>query len=270
MKIFETHAHYDDEAFDGDRDSLLEAMLAPDGTLDYIVNVGASLSGCKASVELAKKYPKVYAAVGFHPEEVVEDGKLRLNKSDMEWLENAFLESDKIVAVGEIGLDYYWISKEPQIAETDKLLQKEWFINQLELAYKVKKPVIIHSREACQDTYELLRDNHGSDVGGIIHCYSYSKEAAKQFLDMGFYIGIGGVVTFKNAKKLVEAVNYIPMDRIVLETDCPYMAPEPNRGKRNDSRNIQFVAQKIAQIKNLSEAEVIDITHNNAKRVYQI
>lgn len=267
MKIFETHAHYDDERFDEDRDELISSILSDAGELDYIVNVGASRQGCEASLALAAQYEKVYAAIGFHPEDIV-----RLKESDIEWLEEtirtqSIIKGGKIVALGEIGLDYYYVSDDADVAATEKKQQREWFAAQMNTAYRTHMPVMIHSRDACQDTIDILKNNHGQDTGGIIHCYSYSKEAARDFLNMGFSIGIGGVLTFKNAKKLVEAASYIPMDRIVLETDSPYMAPEPNRGKRNDSRNIKYVAEKLAQIKGLDTQEVIDITNQNARRL---
>ena len=236
MKIFETHAHYDDERFDEDRDELISSMLSDTGELDYIVNVGASRQGCEASLALAAQYEKVYAAIGFHTEDIV-----RLKESDIEWLENKLGES--------------------------KPRKIEWIAAQTNVAYRTHMPVMIHSRDACQDTIDILKSNHGQETGGIIHCYSYSREAARDFLNMGFSIGIGGVLTFKNARKLVEAAAYIPMDRIVLETDSPYMAPEPNRGKRNDSRNIKYVAEKLAQIKGLDTQEVIDVTNQNARRL---
>ena len=264
MKIFETHAHYDDERFDEDRDELISSMLSDTGELDYIVNVGASRQGCEASLALAAQYEKVYAAIGFHPEDIV-----RLKESDIEWLENMLGESKtrKIVALGEIGLDYYYVSDDADMAAAEKKQQREWFAAQMNVAYRTHMPVMIHSRDACQDTIDILKSNHGQETGGIIHCYSYSMEAARDFLNMGFSIGIGGVLTFKNARKLVEAAAYIPMDRIVLETDSPYMAPEPNRGKRNDSRNIKYVAEKLAQIKGLDTQEVIDVTNQNARRL---
>lgn len=256
MKIFETHTHLDDEAFDMDRTSLIEEMLGADGTIDYIINVGASLRGCVESIKLAADYEKIYAAIGVHPEEVSE-----LKESDIEWLIENATTNDKIVAIGEIGLDYHY-------EEPVRDIQKYWFDRQLQAAYQIRKPVIIHSREACQDTIDMLKSNHANELGGIIHCYSYSKEAARDYLNMGFHIGIGGVVTFKNARKLVEAVEYIPLDKIVLETDCPYMAPEPHRGKRNDSRNLQYVAAKIGEIKGLSPQEVIDATNYNARKLF--
>ena len=159
------------------------------------------------------------------------------------------------------------MSDDADMAAAEKKQQREWFAAQMNVAYRTHMPVMIHSRDACQDTIDILKSNHGQETGGIIHCYSYSMEAARDFLNMGFSIGIGGVLTFKNARKLVEAAAYIPMDRIVLETDSPYMAPEPNRGKRNDSRNIKYVAEKLAQIKGLDTQEVIDVTNQNARRL---
>ena len=256
MKIFETHAHYDDSDFDEDREELITSMLSDDGKLDCIINVGASLKGCEDSLLLASRYDKVYAAIGVHPEEV--EG---LTMGHMRWIKENASMNRKVLAIGEIGLDYHY-------PEPTKEVQKQWFRQQLKIAGEIKKPVIIHSRDACADTLECMRMEHADKIGGIIHCYSYSKEAARDYLDMGFYFGIGGVVTFKNARKLIEAVEYIPMERIVLETDCPYMAPEPHRGTRNDSRNITFVAEKIAQIKGMTPQEVIDITNKNARKLF--
>lgn len=254
MKIFDTHAHYDDEAFDSDRDELLKRLLSTD--IDTIVNVGASLSGCRESVGLAKKYDNIYAAVGVHP-----DDYDKLNEEFLDWIKNTCMSEPKVVAVGEIGLDYYY-------PEPSRDVQLKWFQRQLELAVEVKKPVIIHSRDACADTINILKDGHAKDIGGIIHCYSYTKESVKAFYDMNFYFGIGGVLTFKNARKLVEAAEVIPMERIVLETDCPYLAPVPNRGKRNDSSNIQYVVERLAGIRKMSCEEIIDITNKNARRLF--
>lgn len=256
MKIFETHAHYDDSDFDEDREELITSMLSDDGALDCLINVGASLKGCEDSLLLASKYDKVYAAIGVHPEEV--EG---LTMGHMRWIKENASMNRKVLAIGEIGLDYHY-------PEPTKEVQKQWFRQQLKIASEIRKPVIIHSRDACADTLECMRMEHADKIGGIIHCYSYSKEAAKDYLDMGFHFGIGGVVTFKNARKIIEAVEYIPMERIVLETDCPYMAPEPHRGTRNDSRNIAFVAEKIAQIKGMTAQEVIDITNKNARKLF--
>lgn len=251
--IFESHAHYDDEAFDEDRESLLLA-LAGHG-IDRVINVGASLAGCRATLELMEKYPFVYGAMGVHPSETAE-----LSEEGIAWLREQ-CSCDKVVAVGEIGLDYYW--KEPEEA-----VQKRWFERQLELAREVALPVIIHSRDAAKDTLDMMRALHAEEMGGVVHCYSYTKELAREYLNMDFYFGIGGVITFKNAKKLKEAVDYIPLDKILLETDSPYLAPEPNRGKRNSSLNLPYIAQAVAELKGVSREEVEEATSRNAERLF--
>ncbi|MBQ9135018.1 MAG: TatD family hydrolase [Lachnospiraceae bacterium] len=251
--IFETHAHYDDEAFSEDRDSLLVSM--PENGIGKIVNVGASISSCKTTIELMDKYPYVYGALGVHPSETAE-----LTEENFAWLREQ-CSHKKCVAVGEIGLDYYW-------PEPDRETQKKWFIRQLNLARELKLPVVIHSRDAAQDTMDIMKEQHAEEIGGVIHCFSYTKETAAVFLNMGFYIGVGGVITFKNAKKLKEAVEFIPMDRIVVETDSPYLAPVPYRGKRNDSLHLSYIIKEIADIKGLTPAEVEKVTWNNAEKLY--
>lgn len=252
--IFDTHAHYDDEAFDDDREQLLERMR--NRGVEYIVNVGASMASCKSTIGLIRRFPYVYGALGVHPDEVAE-----LTDYDYSWLAKSVYKP-KIVAVGEIGLDYHWNdNREQQIAA---------FERQMDIAREAELPIIIHSRDSAKDTYDVMKSNKADEIGGVIHCFSYTKEMAKQFLDMGFYLGIGGVVTFNNAKKLQEVVEYMPMDRMVIETDCPYLAPVPNRGKRNDSFNLPYVVSKIAEIKGISSDEVIDITSENAKKLYGI
>ncbi len=253
--IFDTHAHYDDGAFDEDREELLSAL--PDQDIKKVVNVGASLASCRKTLELMEQYDYIYGAMGVHPSETEE-----LNEESFAWLRQQCLH-EKCVAVGEIGLDYYW--KEP-----DPKIQKKWFVRQLDLARELSLPVIIHSRDAAKDTVDILTQQRAEEIGGVIHCYSYTKETAKIFLNMGFYIGIGGVVTFKNSRKLKEAVEYIPIDRIVMETDCPYLAPEPNRGKRNSSLNLPYVAAVLAQLKGISEDEVRRITWENANKLYRL
>lgn len=253
--IFDTHAHYDDEAFDEDRDTLLAHL--PEEGIARVVDVGASLASCKKVLEIAARYDYIYAAIGVHPSETGE-----LDEENFVWLrENC--QTEKCVAVGEIGLDYHWPDPEREI-------QKKWFLRQLDLAREISKPVIIHSREAAKDTADLMQAAHAEEIGGVIHCYSYSKEMAKTFLDMGFYFGIGGVLTFKNAVKLKEAVAYIPMDRMVLETDCPYLAPVPNRGKRNYSGYIPYVVTEMAQVKGISEEEVRAAAWKNAHDLYRM
>ena len=209
--IFETHAHYDDEAYDDDRDALLSSMQ--ENGIGWIVNVGASLKSTLASIKLAEKYPFVYAAAGVHPSETAE-----LNEDNFAELGAQCLHK-KVAAVGEIGLDYYW-------DEPSHEIQKYWFERQLVLAKEINKPVIIHSRDAAKDTYDILAAQDAGEIGGVIHCYSYSQELALMYVKMGFYIGVGGVVTFKNAKKMKEVVEAVPIEKIVLETDSPYLAPE--------------------------------------------
>lgn len=255
MMIFDSHAHYDDEAFDGDRDELLGDMLS--GGIEAIVNVGSSIDSVKKTIALTEKYSFVYGAAGVHPCDTKE-----LKEEHIEWLKKQ-CALEKIVAVGEIGLDYYW-------DEPEREVQKKWFRRQLILAKEVKLPVIIHSRDAALDTWDILKKANAKELGGIIHCYSYTKEMAKNYLDIGFYFGIGGVITFSNAKKLKEAVSYIPLENIVLETDCPYLAPIPNRGKRNSSLNIPYIAEMIAEIKHVSYEKVVETTTKNAKQVYRM
>ena len=253
--IFDTHAHYDDDAFDEDRDVLLSGMK--EQNVEYIVNVGASMASSERSIKLAEKYPFVYAAVGVHPDEVGELDEEKFTKL-REWTAH-----EKVKAVGEIGLDYYWDKEKHD-------LQKHWFMRQMELASEVKLPMIVHSREAAKDTLDMVIAAKPLNLSGIIHCYSYSVEQAREYLNMGYYIGIGGVVTFKNAKKLKEVAEYTPLSQIVLETDCPYLAPTPFRGKRNDSSKIAYVAEELAAIKQVSVEEVIRITNENGRRLYNI
>jgi TatD DNase family protein len=253
--IFDTHAHYDDEQFDQDREELLLSMK--EAGIGNIVNVGANMASSERALELSDQYDFIYAAVGVHPSDSAE-----LNDENIEKLKSMSAH-DKCVAIGEIGLDYYW-------PEPDHELQKKWFRRQLKLAGEVKKPVIIHSRDAAQDTVSILREENAGSLGGVVHCFSYSKEIAQECVDMGFYIGIGGVLTFKNGRKLKETAEAIPIEKILLETDCPYLAPEPNRGKRNSSLYLPLVVKALSEIKGISEEEVIRITEENARRMYKL
>ena len=253
--IFETHAHYDDDRFAEDRDEILKSL--PEAGIGIVINSGASVESTRDTVELAQKYEHVYAAVGVHPSEIAE-----LDEGFFDWMrEQASWE--KTVAIGEIGLDYYW-DKEPEVQER----QRYWFGRQIELARETGLPIIVHSRDAAADTMQVMKEHHAEEIPGVIHCYSYSKEMAQEFMKMGYYIGVGGVVTFKNAKKLIETVEAIPLTRILLETDCPYMAPEPYRGKRNSSLYLPYVVERIAQIKGVSTEEVEKITENNARTLF--
>ncbi|MCC8044932.1 MAG: TatD family hydrolase [Clostridiales bacterium] len=252
--IFDTHAHYDDEAFDEDREELLSQMAG--AKVGAIVNMGASLAGVERSQQLAARYPFIYAGVGVHPDEV---GSL-----DEEKLRGLYelCRSPKTVTVGEIGLDYYWDRENHDT-------QKQWFVRQLQMAKDVDLPVNIHSRDAAQDTFDIMKTEHAGTTGGIIHCFSASAQMAREYVKLGYYIGVGGVVTFKNARVMKEVVAEVPMDHIVIETDCPYLAPAPHRGKRNSSLYLPLVIEAIAGIKGLSPQEVEKITWENARRVYR-
>lgn len=253
--IFDTHAHYDDEAFAPDRDTLLESLAAHN--IGTVVNIGASIQTTKNTLALVRRYPFLYGTAGVHPSETGE-----LNDHLLDWLKHVAGEN-RIVAIGEIGLDYYW--KEP-----DPAIQKHWFVRQMDLARQVKLPVVIHSRDAAKDTLDIMKAEQAGDLGGVIHCFSYGVEMAREYLDMGFYLGIGGVLTFDNARKLKEVVAYMPMDRIVLETDCPYLSPVPHRGKRNSSLNLPYVVEAISRIKQVPAEEVVAITEQNGRRLYRI
>jgi len=249
--IFDTHAHYDDKAFDIDREELLEKLFSE--SVAYIVNQGTDLKLSEYSISLAERYENMYCAVGIHPENITENSIGELEEI------KRLAGQQKVVAIGEIGLDYYWdIPKEPQ---------KVIFEKQLILANKLDMPVNVHDREAHGDVLEYLRKYKPK---GILHSFSGSVEMAREIVKIGMYIGIGGVVTFKNARKSVEVVREIPLERIVLETDCPYLSPVPFRGKRNHSGMITYTAEKIAEIKNISAEEVLKATCENAKKVYNI
>lgn len=251
--IFESHAHYDDEAFDEDREVLLASMEG--GGISHIVNVAASLKSLDQTKALMEKYPFVYGAFGLHPDEVGDLSDEVLKRIQM------LCKHEKTVAVGEIGLDYYWDKEQHDT-------QKYWFEQQLEVARSEELPVIIHSRDAAADTLEMTKRLRVGDIGGVLHCFSYGKELAREYLNMGLYLGIGGVVTFNNAKKLKEVVEYAPLSSLLLETDCPYLAPVPYRGKRNNSLFIPHIVKAVAEIKKVSCEVVIAETHENAKRLF--
>jgi len=253
--IFDTHAHYDDEAFDNDREALIRSL--PEAGIGRVVNIAASPESIEECLDLAHRFPYVYCALGIHPEHCAEMDEALLEEIRTK------LRDEKAVAVGEIGLDYYW-------PEPDREIQKHWFARQLQLAAEVDLPVVIHSREAAADTMRIMKENHAEKVGGVVHCYSYSVELAREFVKMGFYIGIGGVLTFKNARKLVEVAREIPLERLLLETDCPYLAPVPYRGKRNCSLYLPHVVAKLAELKGITEEEVIRVTEHNAETMYRL
>ncbi len=251
--IFDSHAHYNDHAFDNEREELL-GNLKRSG-VKYVVNVGADMDDSQDILELVKKYDYIYGALGVHPEAA---DRTPGNFTDI--LEKQILSEPKIRAIGEIGLDYHY---DGYSAEK----QKDIFIAQLELAKRLDMPVVIHSRDACEDTMEILKKYRPK---GVMHCFGYSAEIAEEIIKMGMYISFTGVLTFKNAKKAVKALKAVPLDRLMLETDCPYMAPEPYRGKRCDSSMIEQTAAKAAEIMGISPKEMQDITFENAKRFFGI
>lgn len=251
--FFDSHAHLDDRRFDGDRAEIFDDLK--NHCVGWVMNIGCDLTSSVRSVALAKQYPFVYAAVGSHPDDAdrVSDETLALYRS--------LCVEPKVRAIGEIGLDYHY-------EDVPREVQKVAFRRQLELARELSMPVVVHEREAHADAMELVREF--SDVTGVFHCYSGSLEQAKELVKRGWYIGFTGVVTFKNARKAVEVAEWLPLERILIETDCPYMAPEPHRGRRNDSRFVPLVAKKIAEIKGLSEETVEQATTENAKRLFGI
>lgn len=260
--IFETHAHYDDEKFDADREELLSSMQ--ENGIDKIINIGCDRKTCEATIELMNTYDFVYGAIGVHPSDIGS-----MDEELFSWMGQQ-LSHPKTVAVGEIGLDYYW-DKEEDVQERQRI----WFTRQLHLAADAGLPVIIHSRDAAADTLDIMKKEHFIDAehairnkGGVIHCFSYSKEIAREYVKMGYYIGVGGVSTFKNAKKLKEVIVETPIEHILLETDCPYMAPEPYRGKRNSSLYLPYVVKKIAELKDMKEEEVEEVTYRNAEKLF--
>ena len=278
-EIFDTHAHLCDAAFDEDREAII-ADLGAHG-VGAFTEIGFDLPSSRAALALAERYPQVYAAVGFHP-----DHSDHLRDEDVETLRQMVENDKKIVAIGEIGLDYHYTregilrraaaaGKEPDpeslaTADPEPEIQKACFRRMLQLARALGLPINVHSREAAQDTYDLIVEEHGYENSGIIHCFGYPVEMAERFVKLGLYVGVGGVVTFKNSRKLKEVVGRIPIERIVLETDCPYMAPVPKRGTRNDPRNLPYVVEEIASLRQMDPAEVNRITTENAKRVYRI
>ena len=253
--LFDSHSHYNDSKFDEDRDEILKTL--PDSGIEYIVNAADSMQSLKKIIPLAEKYPYIYASVGVHPEETGN-----LTEADMDTLLR-LSKHEKVCAIGEIGLDYYY-------EDPGRDVQKKWFDRQLSLAEEADLPVIIHDRDAHSDCIDILKGHNIKKIGGVMHCYSASAEMAPEFMSLGMYFGFGGTLTFKNAKKVQKAAYEIPIERILLETDCPYLAPEPLRGRRNDSRLIHYVAEKLAEIKGITVDEVAKITSENAKRLYRL
>lgn len=253
--LFDSHAHYNDEKFDGDRFTLLDKMK--ENGIGYIVNAADSMASIDKILPLCGRYDFLYAGVGVHPEEAGN-----LSEADIDKLKE-FARHEKVVAIGEIGLDYHY-------DDVPKEVQQYWFDRQLTLAEEINLPVIIHDREAHFDCIDILKKHDIKRIGGVMHCYSGSCEMAEEIMTLGMFFGFGGTVTFKNAKKVQRAAEHIPIERILLETDSPYLAPEPHRGEKNSSLLMHCVAEKIAEIKGISVEEVERITTENAKRLYRI
>lgn len=254
--FIDSHAHLDDERFDGDREQLIKNFK--ENNIDVVVNVGADLKSSRASVKLAKEYENIYAVVGVHPH-------------DAQYVDNDYLEQlkglskeDKVVAIGEIGLDYYYDNSPRDI-------QRRVFIEQLELAKELSFPVVIHTRDAAQETFDILREAaQDGRLTGVLHCYSGSVEMALEYIKLGFYISLGGPVTFKKAKTPKEVAAAVPLDKLLIETDCPYLTPEPYRGKRNDPTFVKYTAETIAEIKGISIEELARTTSENVRKLFEI
>lgn len=254
--MIDSHAHYNDKAFDDDRFELLSVL--PERGVEKVINVSDCIESMKECITLAEKFPHVYATVGVHP----YDGPT-LTESDYEKIKNAALSSKKVVAIGEIGLDYHY-------PDVSKAGQMNAFKRQIQIAKEVNLPIVIHERDACKDTLDILKSENVKDMSAVMHCFSGSVETLKIILDMGLYISLGGVVTFKNAAKTIEVAKYVPLDRLMLETDAPYLAPTPHRGKRNDSTLMHLTAEKIAEVKGISFEEVERNTTENANKFFNI
>lgn len=251
MKLVDTHCHIDNEKFDLDREEVIDRI---EKNLEFVVNIGYDLKSSQATKKLTEEYNFIYGTVGIHPTDITDYSE------ELEKKIEELAKDKKIVAIGEIGLDYYWMT-EP------KEFQQECFKRQLELAKRLDKPVVIHTRDSIEDTVNILKEY--PEIKGVLHCYPGSVETARELIDR-FYLGIGGVLTFKNAKKTVEVVKNIPLERIVIETDAPYLTPEPNRGKRNEPIYVEYIARKIAEIKEIPYEEVVKVTTENAKKLYRI
>ena len=252
MQLFDSHAHYNDEKFDNDRYELIEKIY--ESGVTRLINAGYSLESSKYALEIAKKHDWIYTISGISPNDI----------PDTEDFINTEKQFNKIVAIGEIGLDYYWEKEEEK-----RLLQRKAFIKQIDLANKLNLPIVIHTREAVMDTLQILKE-HEVIKKGVFHCCPLNRELVKEALKLGFYISFAGPITFKNSKNAAEIIEMVPLDRILIETDSPYLSPEPNRGKRNDSRNVKYVAEKIANVKQMSLEDIAKITYENASKIFEI
>lgn len=253
--LIDSHVHLDDKRFNRDRDSIIKGLK--DDGIEMVINIGADLQTSIASVSLAEKYDNVYAVVGVHPHSAKE-----VDNSTIEILKS-FASREKVLAIGEIGLDYHYDNSPRDV-------QRKWFVEQLKLAKEVNLPVVIHTREAAQETFEILKEAQDGTLRGVLHCYSGSVEMALEYIKLGFYISIAGPVTFNNSRVLKDVVKAIPLDKLLVETDCPYLTPEPNRGKRNEPAYVKYVAGEIADIKGISFEKLAEATNKNTKDLFNI
>ena len=263
MQFFDSHAHYNDEKFDDDRYELIEKIY--ESGVTRLINAGYSLESSKYALKIAKRYNWMYTISGISPNDIPDTEDL-LEKQLQELTDfiNTEKQFNKIVAIGEIGLDYYWEKEEEK-----RLLQRKAFIKQIDLANKLNLPIVIHTREAVMDTLQILKE-HEVIKKGVFHCCPLNRELVKEALKLEFYISFAGPITFKNSKNGAEIIEMVPLDRILIETDSPYLSPEPNRGKRNDSRNVKYVAEKIANVKQMSLEDIAKITYENASKIFEI
>ena len=258
MKYFDTHAHYDDEKFEKDREEVLNKIF--NAGVTRCINMGCDFKSSQKAIEIANNHDFIYCGVGLHPEEIPQSEEELLKTISQ--IKELATENKKVVAIGEIGLDYYW-------KQDNKELQKKAFINQIELANELKLPVSIHTRDAIDDMIAIIR-KHKIECGGVLHCCPFNRELVRHALENGVYIGFGGTSTFKSSKNAKEIVNMVPKDRILIETDSPYLSPEPKRGTRNDSRNLQYVVEKLAEYIDLETEKVAKLTYENAQRLFKI
>ena len=258
MKFFDSHAHLDDEKFNEDREEIIEKIHNDE--IDKFISAGYSLDGSKKAIELSNRYEFIYPTCGISPNDIPQTEEelwIMLNK-----IEELVKSNNKVVAIGEIGLDYYW-------NQDNKDLQKKAFIKQIEMANKFDLPIVIHTREAVMDTLEILKQYKVNNKG-IFHCCPLNSELVKEGLKLDFYISFAGPVTFKNPKNASEIIEMVPLDKILIETDSPYLSPEPLRGRRNDPRNVKYIAKKIADVRGMELEEIAQITYNNAKKIFKI
>lgn len=263
MELFDSHAHYNDNKFDEDREEVINWVY--DSGVTKLINAGYSLESSIYALQIAKKYNWMYTISGISPNDIPgEKSNLEEQLKELEEFIHKELNTNKIVAIGEIGLDYYW-----EKDENKRNLQRDAFIKQIELANKYELPIVIHTREAVMDTLQILKE-HIVKKNGVFHCCPLNRELVKEALKLGFYISFAGPVTFKNSKNANEIIEMVPLDKILIETDSPYLSPEPHRGKRNDSRNVKYIAEKIANVKQLSLDEIARITFENTNKIFGI